>query len=172
MPVDLQRRALFRTARLQPSNSDIHLPWLKSLDNFLDKCTRCSACLEHCPEQIIEQGDGGYPTVNFTKGECTFCGDCASHCPENLFDVDMAVPWALDLTITADCFTQRGIVCQSCRDACDAKAISFRHMGSAIAKPVVDASSCTSCGSCVSACPANAITLTPETESTERECCE
>ena len=162
MTVDLQRRTFFKMAGSQLANRDIHLPWLSSVDHFLENCTRCDTCLESCPEQIIEQGDGGFPTVNFKRGECTFCGDCASQCPEHLFNTELPRPWGLELTITENCFARRGIVCQSCRDVCDARAVEFSHMGAAIAKPVVNESLCTHCGACVSACPASAIEIAVE----------
>jgi ferredoxin-type protein NapF len=162
MSVDLQRRAFFMTGKVKDVNSDIHLPWLKSAEHFLDKCTQCQACLEHCPETIIEKGQGGYPTVNFTLGECTYCQACANHCPENLFDLDQSSPWLLKHNISDKCFTEHGIVCQSCRDVCEPQAISFKYVHAAIPKPELDTSLCNSCGACVSSCPANAISLKPD----------
>lgn len=164
MSVNFQRRAFFMTGQVKKVNSDIHLPWLKSAELFLDKCTQCQACLEHCPESIIEKGQGGYPTVNFALGECTYCQACTQHCPEDLFDVEQPEAWNLTLTINNSCFTERGIVCQSCRDACEPQAIQFKYTLSSIPKPELDSSLCTSCGACVSSCPANAISLLPVQE--------
>jgi ferredoxin-type protein NapF len=161
MATDFQRRAFFMTGQTKKVNSDLHLPWLKSAENFLDKCTQCEACIKSCPESIIEKGDGGFPTVNFKRGECTYCQACAKSCPESLFDIEQPEAWNLDLAINNTCFTERNIVCQSCRDACEAGAISFSYAQSSIPKPKVDASLCTSCGACVSSCPANAISLLP-----------
>jgi ferredoxin-type protein NapF len=159
MSVDLQRRAFFMTGQVKELSSDIHLPYLKDIEHFLDKCTQCQACLEHCPESIIEKGQGGYPTVNFNLGECTYCQDCAKHCPENLFDVNQKEAWSLDLAINNSCFAERGIVCQSCRDACEPQAITFQYARFSIPKPEINESSCTSCGACVTSCPADAITV-------------
>lgn len=87
MSIDIQRRAFFINGQPPKTNSDIRLPWLKSAELFLDKCTQCKACIEHCPESIIEKGEGGYPTVNFALGECTYCQVCAQECPVYLFDL-------------------------------------------------------------------------------------
>lgn len=161
MSVDLQRRAFFMTGKVKDINSDIHLPWLKNAEHFLDKCTQCQACIEHCPESIIEKGQGGYPTVNFNLGECTYCQACADHCPEDLFDLEQPEAWSLALHINENCFTERGIVCQSCRDVCEPQAISFKYALSSVPKPELNLAACTSCGACVSSCPANAVSLLP-----------
>ena len=163
MSIDLQRRAFFKTGQVKQSNTDIHLPWLKNTEHFLDRCTQCQTCINHCPESIIEKGQGGYPTVNFNLGECTYCQECANHCPEDLFDLEQPAAWALSLNINDQCFTERGIVCQSCRDVCEPQAIAFKYTHSSIPKPVVDESLCTQCGACVSSCPANAISLLQQT---------
>jgi len=59
--------------------------FVESLDRrareIVDRCTRCGACAAACPETIITAGDGGFPAVDFHRGECTFCGACADACP-------------------------------------------------------------------------------------------
>lgn len=164
MSVNLKRRAFFMTGRTQSVNKDVHLPWLKSEALFFDKCTQCQKCLEHCPEFVIEKGQGGYPTVNFSAGECTYCQACVNHCPEELFDLTQDSPWDLTLNINSNCFTERNIVCQSCRDVCESEAIKFDFFSASIPKPELDESLCTQCGACVSSCPAHAISLTSGTE--------
>jgi len=161
MSINQQRRAFFTTGQVKKINTDLHLPWLKNTESFLDKCTQCQACLDNCPESIIVKGQGGFPTVNFKLGECTYCQDCTEHCPEDLFDVEQEHPWSLDLTINENCFPERGIVCQSCRDACEPQAIKFKYSASSIPKPELDTTLCIDCGACVSSCPANAISIVP-----------
>lgn len=53
----------------------------------------------------------------------------------------------------------KNVVCRSCGDVCDAAAIRFSPRIGGAACPAVLAEHCTGCGECVSACPANAITL-------------
>ena len=65
------RRAFLRG---RPGRKSIHvqLPWLATL-SFVDDCTRCGECLAACPEKIIVRSTGGFPSIDFAKGECTFC---------------------------------------------------------------------------------------------------
>jgi ferredoxin-type protein NapF len=168
MTIDRQRRAFLTIGQVKENNTDINLPWLKSKEHFLDKCTQCQVCIESCPESIIEKGQGGYPTVNFSLGECTYCNECSTQCPEELFDTKQEQPWALKLIINDSCFPRRGIVCQSCRDACEPQAITFKYGISSIPNPELDVSQCIDCGACVSSCPANAISLISDTENTDR----
>ncbi|MDP3441198.1 MAG: 4Fe-4S dicluster domain-containing protein, partial [Azonexus sp.] len=76
--VDASRRGFFR-GRPRPK-AEIRPPWAIAEALFVATCTRCNDCLKGCPEQIIVVGDGGYPRVDFKRGECTFCGDCAGVC--------------------------------------------------------------------------------------------
>jgi ferredoxin-type protein NapF len=123
-------------------------------------CSRCGACVERCPEHIIVRGDGGFPEIDFGRGECTFCGACADACPEPILgrDCDVA-PWDAKAQIAGQCLAARGVFCQTCADACEPRAIRFaRRMGS-VPLPVVSAESCTGCGACVGSCPVGAITV-------------
>ena len=172
MSVDLARRSFLRFAKgqKQVDYSSFKLPWLKSVEQFIDQCTQCGACTEQCPENIISQGSGGYPTVDFTRGECTFCQACTQRCPEQLFDTQQAQPWQLQPEITAQCFAEQKILCQSCGDVCDSQAIRFQYLNSSIPQPIVDIDACNGCGACVSSCPAKAINVYAPSETRESRC--
>ena len=60
--------------------------------------------------------------------------------------------------IGQSCFAFQGIACMSCRDACRTGSINFElaHGG---ARPRILTDSCTGCGDCTQACPADAIRL-------------
>ncbi len=60
--------------------------------------------------------------------------------------------------IGAGCLTLSGIMCESCADICERRAIRFVRRG-AIKQPVLDADACSGCGECSSVCPANAISI-------------
>ncbi len=67
--------------------------------------------------------------------------------------------WPLKAAINARCITMSGIVCRSCDDVCDARAIRFELAARGIGHPRIDLAACTGCGDCESACPVSAITL-------------
>ncbi|TVP92674.1 MAG: ferredoxin-type protein NapF, partial [Pseudomonadaceae bacterium] len=54
MSVSLSRRRLLR-GQLQ-SRPQLNPPW--SGDDFSDICSRCDACIQTCPEQVLRRGDG------------------------------------------------------------------------------------------------------------------
>jgi ferredoxin-type protein NapF len=103
--------------------------------------------------------DGGYPGVDFGRGGCTFCGACAAACPEPIFGEVAEAPWALVAEIGEACLALRGVVCQSCRDACPAAAIRFELVHRSAPRPRVDMEACTGCGACVAGCPTAAVAV-------------
>jgi len=130
--------------------------------DFTEACTRCGDCARACPTRIIRQGEGGYPTVDFTFGECTFCGDCVSACPTGaLRRAADETPWTLQASIGDACVAQRQVECRICGEQSDAGAIRFRPQVGGIALPQLDEKACTGCGACIAGCPATAITVRP-----------
>lgn len=63
--------------------------------------------------------------------------------------------------IERTCLAYRGIVCQSCGDVCEARAIRFGARRGGPAWPVALASLCTGCGDCAPVCPIDAIRIEP-----------
>ena len=105
------------------------------------------------------RGSGGYPEVDFRRGECTFCGECASACPEAVLKNDVQPPWRLRLRVEDRCLAKRQVICQACADICDQQAISFPPQLRNVATPKVNIEDCNGCGACVSACPEDALVL-------------
>ena len=155
--VNHSRRSLFRGKR----NVELPLrpPWSLDETAFTDACERCDKCVDVCDEGILFRGSAGFPEVDFTKGECTFCGDCAKACPSAAISPKtVSEPWSYKVTIEASCLSKQGVVCQSCKDECEPRAIKL-IWDSAIPVPEIQLDDCTACGACVSVCPSNAISV-------------
>jgi ferredoxin-type protein NapF len=144
---------------LSGRRAGVRPPWA-DVGRFTDLCTRCGACIAACPEAIIVVGGGGFPEVDFRRGECTFCRACADACPEPVFDLAAPRPWEVVVRIGDACLALRGVVCQTCRDVCPEEgAIRFELAYRNAPQPRVEPDACTGCGACVAACPAAAITV-------------
>lgn len=151
------RRAFLRGKAKSAGNAP-RPPWALAGGAFESRCTRCGDCLAACPSRILVVGEGGYPTVDFARGECTFCGDCVARCgPGALCRQGDDAPWSLMAMVTEGCLAERGVECRVCGEACLAGAIGFQPRIGGMASPVVQASACTGCGACVSVCPTGSV---------------
>ncbi len=153
--VDLARRRLF--SRKSADESAVLMPWVASISSFTDDCTRCGKCISQCENNIIINGDGGFPTVDFSKGECTFCYQCAEVCPEPIFLPQSHQPWQAKAQITQSCLANQNVECRSCGEMCDTMAIQFKLQLNKVAQPVINNDDCNGCGACVAVCPTSAI---------------
>lgn len=136
-------------------------PWALAEADFLDRCTRCDACIGACPTGVLARADGGFPAVDFSRGECTFCGDCVRTCYPGALSRPAAEtpPWALTARIGDACLAQRGVECRVCGEACGEGAIRFRPRLGGVALAELDVERCTGCGACFAPCPVRAISL-------------
>lgn len=152
-----RRSFLFgRTRAVEPA---LRPPWGLDEDDFVARCTRCDHCIESCPTGILLRMDGGFPGVDFSRGECTFCAECVAVCePRALVRDDAgAAPWARVAVIGEACLAARGVECRVCGESCPAAAIRFRPRLGGVAFPELDAAACTACGACIGPCPTRAI---------------
>ncbi|MHC9245233.1 ferredoxin-type protein NapF [Aeromonas jandaei] len=154
--IDLARRGLFR-GRLRVAEPPVQLPWSVAWPQFSTGCTRCGDCLAACPEQILVNGEGGFPSVDFQRGECTFCGDCVAACKEPLFRPASETPWQYKASIAANCLANGQVYCQRCQDNCEPRAIRFIPTLGRVPTPVIELESCNGCGACVQDCPVGSI---------------
>lgn len=136
-------------------------PWALPEGEFTQRCSRCGDCVQACPARILVAAQGGYPGVDFSRGQCAFCGDCLSACRTGAL-VKMEPPWRLAVEISPACLPRQGVECRSCEDACPAAALRFPCRLGGPALPAVDHGHCTGCGACVAPCPAGAISLKPD----------
>ena len=137
-------------------------PWSQDEDVFVELCDRCDKCIQACHSKVIHRGSGGFPEMNFSNAGCDFCEACARSCPTQAIQFmtsnqDMA--WTYKATINNSCFSERGIVCRSCGEVCEMRAIRFKLVVGGLAHIEFNTSDCNGCGECVSICPANAIEI-------------
>jgi len=162
--IDHSRRAFFRRPSSQAGLLPQRPPWALSESLFTDKCTRCHECISACGEEIIMIGDGGFPEIDFNRGECTFCEDCVVACePAALMKQEGNKAFYFNITLDDSCLAKQKTHCQSCKDVCDSRAISMPWptaitQGS-IQTPEINLDDCISCGACVSICPSQSISI-------------
>lgn len=58
----------------------------------LSTCTRCGACVTHCPENaLVMEADGpGFKA----SADCTYCTVCESLCPTGAIRAPLTVHWS------------------------------------------------------------------------------
>lgn len=157
---DLSSRRNFLRGRVAAHRAEPRPPWALAEDAFVNACTRCGDCARACPTRIIRQGDGGYPTVDFSLGECTFCGECVTRCTTGaLKRTEAQPPWQLRAAIGERCLARQSVECRVCGEMCDVAAIRFVPQPGGIAAPQLADDRCTGCGACVAPCPTAAITV-------------
>lgn len=154
-------RAQFLRGDFRGKHQEVRPPWSRSESRFTSACDRCGKCIAACETGVLAKGSGGYPMVDFRKGECTFCGRCVEACSAEAFrpGAPDGAPWNLTARIGEACLSHKGIECRACGDYCEPRALRFRLAVGGIAKPEFDAGSCNGCGACVAPCPTGAITV-------------
>ncbi|MGV6826861.1 MAG: ferredoxin-type protein NapF [bacterium] len=133
------------------------MPWQSS--QFFEKCSRCSACIDACSERVLVAGSGGYPQVDFNRGECVFCFDCVEACDKQALDPTLDKPWNLVASISDQCLARHGVVCRTCGDLCEQRAINFLLETGGRSTPSISTVLCTGCGACIAPCPTAAIEM-------------
>lgn len=160
MDINISRVRALR-GNLGDGNRTVYPPWSVTESLFFDSCTRCNACIDVCPSNIIQRGSGGFPEVNFQRGECDFCGECAQSCQSGALHYSEAMaPWWNVVTIdTQRCLPEQGVMCLTCSEQCDVEAIQFKPTLGGISSPQLDTSLCTGCGACIAPCPGKAVEM-------------
>jgi ferredoxin-type protein NapF len=155
-------RRNFLRGNITGKANTIRPPWAIADSLFRERCTRCDDCIEVCPEKIILRTDDGYPQIEFSNAGCTFCAECLEACNTRALegmrsDTDQA--WRHSMQITDNCLSVKGVVCRTCGDHCEVRAIKFTLLTRGRSLPEIESASCTGCGQCIPVCPADAITI-------------
>lgn len=128
-----------------------------------DHCSDCDApCAASCPQQVIQRHPvdhalEGRPWLDFNSSHCTYCGECFAQCPHSEVEnaAEAILPIGLVGLANDQCLAWNGVICVSCRFACDEKAIKV----DAMSRPSIENARCNGCGQCVSTCPQSALTV-------------
>jgi len=145
--------------------SPLRPPWAKSESEFIESCTACHQCRSACPQKIIVKGRAGYPLIDFALGECVFCERCVQACHTGALEKTAAQAWSVKAEITAGCLTAKGVVCRSCSEHCESRAIRFIARVGEVATPHINQQGCNGCGACVAVCPVAAVEMHHATRS-------
>ncbi|TDQ56657.1 periplasmic nitrate reductase maturation protein NapF [Mesocricetibacter intestinalis] len=137
----------------------IRPPWAQEEALFTAACTRCDNCIRFCETQILIRAQGGFPQVDFARGECTFCMKCVQACEQPVFRSTEEAPWQYKAQIRPTCLARHNIECRSCEDSCGQRAIRFVPVLKGVAQVRLDPELCTGCGACLGTCPADAIAM-------------
>ena len=163
MPETIDRMQ-FLSGDLKGDRLPIRPPWAIDETAFIDRCTRCGDCMEACPYDLIREGRGRFPKMDFSQYGCDFCGDCVEACKPDALYRDRqagAPPWNLKATILDNCLSLNGVVCRSCGEACEERAITFKLELGGVARPLLDLALCTGCGECHAVCPIKSVLISP-----------
>ena len=154
---NLNRRQFLSMGRNRKTHP-VRPPWAIEEDAFQKACTRCGDCISSCPEKIlIREGLNGYPKIDFSKGECTFCSNCVQGCPTTALNRSQSPAWLIKAQVTDSCLAAQQVLCMSCADQCDVRAIRFTPVAGVVSQPEINSADCTGCGACVAACPVQSI---------------
>lgn len=145
----------FRDKSKAESELILRPPYFKDEVLFSQECSKCDAkCASVCEENIIKIAEDKTPYLSFELSGCTFCDECAKACDFGVLNIENRDNVNADVAIsTSTCLAWNEVMCFSCKDPCLENAIVFEGLF----KPVIDMTKCTSCGFCVSRCPALAI---------------
>jgi len=151
----MNRRDFFKKITLNKAEY-IRPPYHKENELF-NNCIHCSGkCKEACEENIIEIAPDKTPYIDFQKGGCTFCKKCFDFCDLGVLNFGEKKRIAAYFKIEPKkCLAWVKIVCNSCLDVCNDKAITFNNLFN----PSIN-NQCVGCGFCLVSCPVSAIEYT------------
>lgn len=153
-------RTQFLRGDIRGERRAVRPPWALEEWLFVERCDRCGKCMSACPQGLLIAGRGGFPKVNFQHGECTFCGTCLEQCSRGaLRAYEGETPWQLQAVIGDNCLAYHGVVCRTCGEQCEPRAIQYRPTVGRVPQPEMNMALCNGCGACVRPCPAAAVTM-------------
>lgn len=155
-------RAQLLNGNVKGESPPFRPPWALAEEVFVECCDGCGDCITACPDKLIVAGRGRLPQMEFTRGGCDFCENCVAACKPGALVQDAVAavrPWNIAASIQPSCLSLNAVICRSCGEACDERAIRFKLETGGVARPLLDSDLCTGCGACFAVCPIQAVTL-------------
>ena len=129
---------------------------------FLSACSRCSKCVEACPDDVIKSLTAvagiaeGTPFLKPEENPCRWCVDmpCIESCESGAlsFPREGSVPPIAKAVFDLDkCLNEQGVLCDTCAQRCPTSIKAIRMVGR---KVEFDEDRCTGCGLCAYHCEA------------------
>ncbi|MBE0490718.1 MAG: 4Fe-4S dicluster domain-containing protein [Sulfurospirillum sp.] len=159
---NMQRREVFSSFASRFKKTDTSIvrpPYCDQIELFNQKCPACidKPCVNACNEKIIFIDKEGLAALVFDQNGCTYCEKCALTCMGAVLSLtckDMRIQATFSIS-TQKCLAWQSVMCSSCLDACNERAIQFFG----VFRPIIKKESCTNCGMCVSVCPSDALEI-------------
>ena len=142
----------------------------KSVENFLEHCTACQACVAACKSQVLKPSAGEWglsgfmqPFMDYSSGFCLYtCHSCTKVCPTGAIDF-LTNPQKQKVKIGTAVFQKDlcvvntdGTDCAACAEHCPVQAIEMVPFGkkeNSLYIPFVHSNVCIGCGACEFVCP-------------------
>lgn len=143
-------------------------PGVRSRREFLDRCTSCGLCIDHCPQGVLKASLEEYgllralhPVKDYDLSWCVYdCTRCSDLCPTGaLHPLTVSEKHRSRVGLASVerslCISYNdGVSCGACSRRCPADAISMTAPSQTNGPlPVVDTSRCIGCGACQYVCP-------------------
>lgn len=170
----MERRDFFKLGARKATEAVVHLaedraarrarnwlrpPFARPELEFLLCCTRCDACIEACPHDVIFKLPArfgidavGTPALNLANRGCRLCQDwpCVSACKPDALELTEGDPRLAALEIDIDvCLPYLGPECGACADSCPIPGALEWQGG---LRPSINPDICVGCALCREAC--------------------